>query len=205
LGPAEAGGDAPGPGGGPDIRIFDGTTGKLVGQFSAYDPFFTGGVFVAVGDINKDGKGEIITGPDQGGGSDVRVFDGTGKLLQEFLAFGPFFTGGVRVAAGDVNGDGKADIITAASPTGGSNVVVFNGSNLSHQLQNFRAFGPFFQGGVRVAAADVDGDSVPEIPTAPGAGGGPNVETFTLSGQARVVDFLAYNQAFIGRVFVGAA
>jgi hypothetical protein len=196
---------APGPGGGPDIRVFDGVTGQMVGEFLAYSPFFTGGVYVAVGDVNGDGKGEIITGPDQGGGPDVRVFDTTGKLLEEFSAYNPYFVGGVRVAAGDVNGDGKADIITGPGPGGGPNVVVFDGTNPSHQLQNLNAYGPFFQGGVYVAAADLNSDGYADIIAGPGAGGGPNVVAFRGNDGSMLQNFLAYDPSFQGGVRVAAA
>jgi hypothetical protein len=196
---------APGPGGGADIRIFDGATGKMIGEFQAYDSRFTGGVYVAVGDISGNGKPEIITGPDQGGGPDVRVFDTSGNLLNEFLAYGPFFTGGVRVAAGDVNGDGKADIITGAGPRGGPNVVVYDGANPGHQLQNFQAYSPFFQGGVYVAGGDTNGDGKADIITAPGARGGPEVKVFSGQNGSMLADFLPYSPAFTGGVRVGAA
>ena len=52
---------APGPGGGPHIKVFDGTDLHLIYSFMAYDIDFTGGVFVAAGDVNGDGKADIIT------------------------------------------------------------------------------------------------------------------------------------------------
>src|SRR5207247_2718114 len=87
---------APGPGGGPDLRVFDGATGALVRQFFAYDPNFTGGCYIAVGDVNHDGRADIIVGADAGGGPNITVFSGQdGALLYNFFAYDPAFTGGV--------------------------------------------------------------------------------------------------------------
>ena len=65
-----------GPGGGPDVRLIDTSTGKDVFRFFAYDSGFRGGVRVALGDVNADGFADIITGAGPGGGPDVRVFSG---------------------------------------------------------------------------------------------------------------------------------
>lgn len=149
---------SPGVGGGPHIKVFDGTTGATIHSFLAYDPQFLGGVYVSGGDVNGDGFDDIITGAGAGGGPHVKVFDGRdASAAGGFFAFDPAFSGGVRVGAGDVNGDGTPDIITGAGPGGGGHVRVFDGRTLA-ELDAFFAFGSGFTGGVTVAGgSDVVG------------------------------------------------
>src|SRR5207244_1839112 len=102
--------------------------GTLKRTFLAYDAGFQSGVHVATADVNGDGVLDVITGAGSGGGPHVKIFDGaTGDVIASFFAYDPGFRGGVNVAAGDVNGDGKADIITGAGPGGGPHVKVFDG------------------------------------------------------------------------------
>src|SRR5205823_1589777 len=104
---------------------------------------FVGGAFVAVGDVNGDGRADIITGAGSSGGPHVKVIDATrlgqvqangqiadSALLGSFLAYSPTFTGGVRVAAADVTADGLADIVTGAGPGGGPHVKVIDATRL---------------------------------------------------------------------------
>ncbi len=136
-----AGATEAGTGGGPHVKVFDGFTGSEVRSFFAF-PAFTGGVFVAGGDVNNDGNDDIVTGAGAGGGPHVKVFDGlTGGEIRSFFAYPANFSGGVRVAAGDVNGDGFADIITGPGPGGGPHVKVFDGKTGS-ELNSFLAYGP---------------------------------------------------------------
>ncbi|MBN9517229.1 VCBS repeat-containing protein, partial [bacterium] len=190
----------PGFGGGPHVKVIDGTKPGLVGpdgaiapsavlaSFFAYDPAFRGGVTVTVSDVDGDGKADIVTGTGPGGGAHVKVFSGASlgqgrpAELASFFAFDPSFRGGVNVAAGDVDGDGRADIVTAAASGGGSHVKVFNGLGGQPLLRSFFAYGASFGGGVSVAAGDVNGDGLADIITGAGVGGGPHVKVFDSRG-----------------------
>ncbi len=187
-----------GPGGGPHVRIFD-SVGLPVSGFFAYGEDFRGGVKVAAGDINGNGQDEIITGAGPGGGPHVRAFDLWGQPQAGFFAYGEDFRGGVEVAVGDVDGDGRADIITGAGPGGGPHVRVFDyqGNLKSH----FFAYGEDFRGGVKVAVGDVDGDGKNEIITGAGPGGGPHVRVFDYQGNLKF-HFFAFNKDFRGGVEV---
>src|SRR5262249_54964448 len=111
-------------GGGPDVKVFLALSDQPLFSFFAYDMNFTGGVRVAVGDVNGDGVVDIVTAAGPGGGPNITVLNGKdGTQLLNFFAYDQNFTGGVFVAAGDVNGDGRADIICGADRGGGPNVT----------------------------------------------------------------------------------
>ncbi|MFL5330881.1 MAG: alkaline phosphatase family protein [Gemmataceae bacterium] len=198
-----------GAGGGPKVNVFYGD-GILRSSFFAYDPKFAGGVRVATGDVNNDGAPDIITAPGAGGGPHIRIFSGadpTGHtLLGEFFAYGASFGGGVFVAAGDVNGDGFADIITGAGAGGGPHVRVFSGADPTGQtvLTEFYAYDAHFIGGVTVAGGDVNGDGKADIITGAGPGGGPHVKVISGKDGSLLQSFFAYGASFTGGVTVAA-
>ena len=193
-----------GPGAGPHVKVFDGATGALLSSFFAYDPGFAGGVFVAAGDVNGDGRADVVTGAG-GGAPAVKVFDGrTGGTLRSLLAYDAAFTGGVRVAAGVVNGDGRADIVTGAGPgAAGGQVKVFDGRT-GGSLRSFFAYDTAFIGGVYVAAGDVNGDGAADVVTGAGPGAGPHVKVFSAGGSSQLASFFAYAAGFTGGVRVAA-
>jgi len=55
----------------------------------------------------------------------------TGQVVREFDAFESRFTGGVYVAAADLTGDGKADVIATPDEGGGPRVDVYSGSDFT--------------------------------------------------------------------------
>src|SRR4051812_106597 len=116
-----------GPGGAPTVTVLDADTGAERFRFSAYDPGMTAGVRVAVGDVNGDGTLDIVTAPGPGEAPLVKVFRSTdGAPIGQFAVPQTWALGGVWVAAGDVNGDGRADIVVAPG-RGTPDVRVYDG------------------------------------------------------------------------------
>lgn len=191
-----------GPGGGPHVMVFDGTTGEVLRSFFAYSVNFAGGVSVGTGDMNGDGHADIVTGAGSGGGPHVQVFDGvTGTVIESFFAYAPGFTGGIFVATGDVNGDGNPDIVTGPGAGGGPHVKAFDRSGT--ELLSFFAYEPSFVGGVRVATAAILSGGRAAIVTAPGGGRPTEVGIFDGLSQIQVDGFFAFDSTFVGGAFVG--
>jgi hypothetical protein len=151
-----------GAGGGPHVRIFSKDGRPLTGGFFAYDENFRGGVNIAAIDMDGDGTKEIITGAGAGGGPHVRVFSKDGRpLTGGFFAYDENFRGGVAVAAGDVNGDGFREIITAPGKGSLPEVKIFcRDGNL---LNKFMAFSENIRDGLKVMSYDISSNGKDEI------------------------------------------
>ncbi|MFO0843988.1 MAG: IPT/TIG domain-containing protein [Gemmataceae bacterium] len=81
-------------------------------EWRPYGDTVTGGVRVAVGDVNRDGVNDVIVAPGPGTAPTVKVYSGVGySLLASFNVFTPSYRGGVFVAAGDVLGLGAAQVV----------------------------------------------------------------------------------------------
>jgi hypothetical protein len=95
--------NVPVPAGGPHVKVFriGAAAGGVIyaGSFFAYDPGFSGGVNVALGDLNGDGLADVLTNAGPGGGPHVKAFDGrTGAVLRSFMRAGRrFFVGDMNV------------------------------------------------------------------------------------------------------------
>jgi serralysin len=74
--------------------------------------------------------------------------------MLSFIAYDGF-QGGVRVAAGDLNGDGYAEIATVAGPGGNGHIKVYDGRSLA-VLQSYLAYVDF-AGDIQLAIARLAG------------------------------------------------
>ena len=108
----------------------------------------------------------------------------------------------MRVAAGDLFGTNRDEIVAAAGSGGGPQVGVFDG--FGQLLSSFYAFAPGFTGGVSVATAPMFGSKAFDIICGAGAGGGPQVTVYNVNAKV-LASFYAMAPGFKGGVRVGVA
>jgi hypothetical protein len=180
-------------------------------NFFAFGDTYTGGVRVAVGDVNGDGIGDLIAAPGAGAAPSVKVFTtkaawGDAPLaryhytLTTLTVGGKADAGGVFVSAGDVDGDGKADIAVGRVVGTTAVVTVYKGTDTKAKLLDAYGFTPT-SGGVPVAVKDLDGDGKAEVLAAGGAG---TSQVRVLGGGGGLArSFMAFTPNYQGGVFVG--
>lgn len=197
-----------GPGAAPRVRVFSGADNALLADFLAFDAGFTGGVRVAAGQVNTDGRADLVVASGPGINGRVRVFSGadTSQVLLDFIPFGQQnYQGGLSIAAGDFNGDSRADILVAPGPQFTPMVGFFNGST----GEQFDARFPFGQqqapGGLNIAVGDVNGDGVSDLVVGSGGQSAPRVVVLNLVTQETLFDFLAFDAGFTGGVQLSVA
>ena len=172
------------------VYIFE-SDGSLHTSFYPYTENYNLGINLAIGDLEQDGTVEIVTGTENGGGPQIRIFNKDGVLINPgFFAYAESFRGGVDVAIGDLNGDGWFEVIAGAGVGGGPHIRVFNkdGDVIN---PGFFAYDENFRGGVNVAVGDFNGDGIDDIAAAPGEGGAPEIKTFDKDGNVLSPGFFA--------------
>jgi hypothetical protein len=145
-------------------------------------------------------------GPDRENPARGRISDpfGQADLAGEIGAYGNIGFG-MRVALGDVDGDGVDEIVTGPGPGPeyGPAVRVIEADGTVLSRLSFMAYGTL-RYGVNVACGDVDGDGIDEIITGAGPGTmfGPHVRGWNADGtEASAVpglSFLAYGTSRFG-------
>jgi hypothetical protein len=165
--------------------------GAVAGQFMPFGPSYTGGVRVAIGDLNGDNLPDLVVSSGKGGVTAVLAYDGTNVLANpnnptELFGFNPFgntFAGGAFVALGRLDGGSTAEIIVGADSGGGPQVNIYSAAQIAKQsfttpASAFFAYAPTFTGGVRVSSGEFNGDTNSDLVTGAGPGGGPQVNVY---------------------------
>lgn len=132
----------------------------------AYDSGAPFGRSVALGDVNRDGKLDVVVA--NSGATGVLLGNGAGTF-QPAVTYEP---GGVvggpnSVLVRDVNGDGKPDLILAATPEctgcsseGVASILLGNGDGSFEPAVTYPSGGEYARS---VAVADVNGDGKPDL------------------------------------------
>jgi hypothetical protein len=136
------------------------------GQLFAPVPGYRGALRVAGGDFNGDGVTDyaVVTGP--GVQATVAVLNGRdGSYLVPPTVLFPGYTGGLYVAAADIDGTGRANLIISAGDGAPPIVQTFRITGGTLQLEaGFIAFdAPWWRGGIRIAAGDINHDGYADV------------------------------------------
>jgi hypothetical protein len=100
-----------GRGGGPHVRGFRTDGVPWGGGFFAFDANSNGGANVALGDIDGDGRAELVVGSGPGLPPTIRIYGADLRLVNQFsLGSAPSATG-IQPTLADIDGDGKAEIL----------------------------------------------------------------------------------------------
>lgn len=197
---------ATGPGRVTQVRVLDGATQAELFSINPFGTGFFGGAYVALGDLDGDGRADLAITPDVTGGPRVRVFRGGGfSQIADFFGIDDVnFRGGARAAIGDLNNDGKGDLLISAGFGGGPRVALYDGSKLTLDggpkfIGDFFAFEPDLRNGAYLAAGDVNGDGFDDLIAGAGIGGAPRITVFSgkdliNNTQTRLADFFAGGQ-----------
>ena len=149
------------------VRLVDPATGATIAAAFAFEPGFRMGVRAAVGDLDNDGKNEVVCVPDRGRAGELVVLrqnvaaDGTVTLARDsryaLQPFGPSYRDGLNVAVADFTADGQDDVaVSKSSGTGDVKIYESTPSAASGPLTLRGSLTPFPSGfgGSSIAAAD---------------------------------------------------
>ncbi|HKI31683.1 MAG TPA: VCBS repeat-containing protein [Gemmataceae bacterium] len=129
------------------------------GTFQARQDFATGRgpTAVAVADINGDGRPDLVTadaGSYTSPGTTVSVLLGNGDGTLQAARDVPTGQGPIAVAAADLNGDGRPDLVVANYADNTVGVLLGDGDGTFQKEKTYRVGA----GPIAVAVADVNGD-----------------------------------------------
>ena len=209
----------------PEVRVYEGealkpkqsviTAPTAVHTFTPTGASSAFGVRVAAGDLNGDGKAEVITGSKNSVYANklshvhenvTHYAVGTGPrtaVSSSLIQFSPASdTAGVFVAVGDYSGTGRNDIAVGYTANKMARIRVVNGVDKKTRVMDAFSFVAGPDGGVAVAMKDVSNDGKADV-IAAGAYGTSIVRILGGGTGGLMASFTAFGSSYQGGVFVG--
>jgi len=158
----------------PVARIFNNQGELIKDNIGIFSNIIKNAVGLAMGDVNKDGKDEMIVSTPSGIAGKIKVIDSSGNILGEFYPFGKNFYGGINVTVSDLSGSGWPEIIAGKASGGDAAIKTFDytGRLLAPDFLAYEKY----KYGINVSSGDRDGDGYNEIVAATNGGRGAEVK-----------------------------
>lgn len=153
----------------PLVRIITPATGKVTKEFAPFASTEKNGTTIAVGEFTGDQQADVVVGTGPGTNAKVKVYTDRGIKIAEFNPYSTQRGTGVSVAAGDINGDGRDELITVPAK-GTSQIRIFTYDLTTKKFvaysQGF-AYTRTLLSGFSIASGDLNLDGKAEIIVAP--------------------------------------
>ncbi len=156
------------------FEIFDDNLASWGSEF----PFggnYSGGVSLAVSRKNPTALATVALAPTKG--NEVRLYTYYGELLTKVYPLGKKYQGGYNVAIGDIDQDGKNEVVVGTGRGVVAELFVYN-EDMSKIEKRYKPFNNSYKNGMTVAIGDVNGDSKVELIVASRSGRDPLVKIY---------------------------